>query len=96
MIMYFVYIIASQRNGTLYIGMTSDIAKRVWEHKEGVVKGFTKTYSIKTLVHYELFDDVRDAIEREKRLKKWNRKWKINLIENNNPNWNDLYKDLNS
>jgi len=76
--------------------MTSDIAKRVWEHKEGIVKGFTKTYDVKILVHYELFNDVRDAIEREKRLKKWNRKWKLNLIESNNPNWNDLYEDLNS
>jgi len=94
--MYFVYILASQRNGTLYIGMTSDIAKRVWEHKEGIVRGFTKSYNVKNLVHYELFDDVRDAIEREKRLKKWNRQWKLNLIESNNPNWNDLYETLNT
>lgn len=93
--MPFVYILASQRNGTLYIGVTSNLPKRIWEHKNGVVDGFSKRYNIKTLVHYEQFDDMPHAIEREKRLKKWNRAWKLRLIEENNPTWNDLYKTLN-
>jgi len=88
---YFVYILASKRNGTLYIGVTNNLKKRVFEHKQGLVEGFTKKYNVKTLVYYEWADDVRSAIQREKNLKKWNRKWKLELIEKENPEWDDLY-----
>jgi putative endonuclease len=91
---YYVYILASQRNGTLYIGITSDLIKRVYEHKNNLVDGFTKKYKLHSLVHYEHCDDVESAIIREKRLKKWNRKWKLELIEKENPQWRDLYEDL--
>ena len=91
---YFVYILASEKNGTLYIGVTSDLAKRVWEHKNGSVEGFTKQHKIKTLVYFEQTDDIWSAIAREKQLKKWNRSWKIKLIEKNNLKWRDLYLDL--
>ena len=87
---YAVYILASQRNGTLYIGVTSDLPKRVWEHKQGVVEGFSKEHSVKNLVWYELHDDIEAAITREKRIKKWNRIWKLSLIEEKNPEWDDL------
>ena len=87
---YYVYILASKCNGTLYIGVTSDIHKRVWEHRNGVIPGFTKKYGIKTLVYYEVFDDVRAAIDREKRLKKYKHEWKINLIQQRNVEWQDL------
>jgi len=90
----FVYIMASERNGTLYIGVTSDLVKRVYEHKTSAVDGFTKKYNIHTLVYYEMADDIRGAIEREKQLKKWNRQWKLRLIEKENPTWKDLYDDL--
>jgi len=90
----FVYILASERNGTLYIGVTSDLVKRINEHKTNAIDGFTKTYNIHTLVYYEIADDIRGAIEREKQLKKWNRQWKINLIEKENPTWRDLYSEL--
>jgi putative endonuclease len=93
---YYVYILASQRNGTLYIGVTNDIVRRAFEHREGLVPGFTKKYRIKTLVYFETFEDIGFAIEREKRLKKWNRAWKLELIEKLNPNWHDLYETLNS
>jgi len=83
---YFVYILASKRNGTLYIGVTNDLVRRVWEHREGLVEGFTKKYSVSRLVHYETFDDVYAAINRETRLKKWKRQWKIALIQKNNAN----------
>ena len=86
-----VYILASNRNGTIYIGVTSDLLKRIWEHKEGLVQGFTKEYNVHKLVWYELHDSAESAITREKRMKKWNRKWKIRLIEEKNPYWNDLY-----
>ncbi len=88
---YYVYILASQRNGTLYIGVTNDLKRRVYEHKEGLADGFTKRYDIKTLVHAEPYDLVEDAIRREKQLKHWNRNWKIELIERGNPDWDDLY-----
>ena len=91
---YYVYILASKRNGTLYIGMTNNLARRVWEHKQGLVKGFTKKYDVERLVYSESFARPRDAIEREKRLKKWNRAWKIQLIESVNPGWKDLSETL--
>lgn len=91
---YYVYILASQRNTTLYIGITSDLAKRVGEHKNKVVKGFTQKYNVTRLVYYECYDDPENAILREKRLKKWKRKWKDELIEKMNPEWKDLYEEL--
>jgi putative endonuclease len=87
---YYVYILASARNGTLYIGMTNNLPRRMWEHKEGLVPGFTKKYGVKTLVYYELFNEVGAAIHRETRLKKFKREWKLNLIEQRNPDWLDL------
>jgi putative endonuclease len=87
---YYVYILASKRNGTLYIGVTNDLERRVAEHKQGVHDGFTKKYGIKNLVYLEWFPDIRDAITREKQLKKWNRQWKLQLIEKENPEWIDL------
>ena len=89
-----VYILASKKNGTLYTGMTSDLLKRVYEHKEGLAEGFTKKYGVKLLVYYEIHENPDLAIKREKRIKKWNRAWKINLIEKDNPEWDDLYGDL--
>lgn len=88
---YWVYIICSQRNGSLYIGVTKDLLRRISEHKNGLIEGFSKKYNIKILVHAEQFQDVYDAINREKQLKKWNRAWKLDLIEKNNPKWEDLY-----
>ena len=88
------YILASQRNGTLYIGVTSDLIKRVWEHKNDVVEGFTKKYGVHMLAYYELHDDMERAIIREKRLKEWNRAWKLRLIEEMNPDWDDLYESI--
>jgi len=93
---FYVYILASKRNGTLYIGMTSNLTKRIWEHKNDIIDGFTKSYNIKTLVYFEIHDDVEIAITREKQLKKWNRAWKIRLIEEKNPAWKDLYSDIRS
>ena len=86
----YVYILASRRNGTLYIGCTTDLAKRVYEHREGLVRGFTRQYGVKRLVYFETYDDVSDAIVRERRLKEWHRAWKIRLIEMDNPCWDDL------
>jgi len=86
-----VYILASKRNGTLYIGVTSDLVKRIWEHKNNRVEGFTKRYNVHRLVWYELHDSMESAITREKRLKNWKRKWKLELIESSNPKWQDLY-----
>jgi putative endonuclease len=91
---YFVYIMASKRNGTLYIGVTNNLIKRVYEHKSDIVEGFTKKYSVHKLVYYEETADIYGAIQREKSLKKWNRKWKIKLIEKFNPNWKDLYEEV--
>ena len=82
---------ASKRNGTLYIGVTSDLVKRMWEHRNDMVEGFTKRYGVHQLVWYELHENMESAIEREKRLKEWKRKWKLELIEGTNPNWLDLY-----
>ena len=93
---YFVYILASRRNGTLYIGVTNDLLKRVHQHKERLVPGFTHKYNVHMLVYYEKYSEIYSAIEREKRLKKWNRQWKINLIESVNPDWKDLYNGLHS
>ncbi|MBI3478940.1 MAG: GIY-YIG nuclease family protein [Nitrosomonadales bacterium] len=89
-----VYILASQRNGTLYIGVTSDLVKRIWEHKNGAVDGFTKEYGVHILVHYELHADMVAAIAREKQIKKWNRAWKLELIESKNPEWRDLWEEI--
>ncbi|MEZ6059974.1 MAG: GIY-YIG nuclease family protein [Planctomycetaceae bacterium] len=86
-----VYILASKRNGTLYTGVTSDLVQRVWEHKNDVREGFTKDYAVHTLVYFELHEDMESAITREKRIKKWNRAWKLRLIEEKNSDWNDLY-----
>ncbi len=86
-----VYILASKRNGTLYIGVTSNLVKRIWEHKNNKVEGFTKRYGVHQLVWYEIHENMESAIVREKRLKEWKRKWKLELIENNNPYWHDLY-----
>ncbi|NLA40147.1 MAG: GIY-YIG nuclease family protein [Smithella sp.] len=91
---YYVYILASKKDGTLYIGVTGDLVKRVYEHKQNEVEGFTKKYNVHNLVYYEIYQDVNEAILREKQMKKWNRQWKINLIEKNNPGWNDLYKKI--
>jgi len=91
---YFVYILASKRNGTLYIGVTNDLMRRVYEHKNNLINGFTQKYNVHQLVYYEQTSDIDSAIQREKRLKKWNRKWKLKLIEKENPNWNDLYEQL--
>jgi len=88
------YLLASKRNGTLYVGVTSDLIKRVWEHKNHLVDGFTKKYKVNKLVYFEKHDNPEHAIAREKRLKKWNRAWKIRLIEKNNPDWTDLYDSL--
>ena len=89
-----VYILASKKNGNLYIGVTSDLAKRIWEHKNDLVKGFTKRYKVHNLVWYEVHDNIDAAIEREKNMKEWQRVWKIKLIEKDNPNWNDLYNAI--
>lgn len=91
---FFVYILASDRNGTLYIGMTSNLIKRVFEHKNEMAKGFTKKYHVKNLVYFEAFEDAENAIIREKQLKKWNRTWKLRVIEEMNPEWRDLFEDL--
>jgi putative endonuclease len=91
---YYVYILASKRNGTLYIGVTSDLIKRVEEHKNNLVDGFTKKYNVHDLVYFENTDNIESAIKREKQLKTWKREWKLELIEKQNPTWSDLYKDL--
>lgn len=94
--LYFVYILASKRNGTLYIAVTNDLIRRVWEHREGVAVGFTNKYGVTTLVYYEVFEEISAAIQRETRLKKWKRLWKIALIEKDNPRWLDLYETVGS
>ena len=93
---YYVYILASDRNGTLYIGVTNDLIRRIYQHKHESTDGFTKRYRIKTLVHFEIFDTAHNAISREKQLKNWHREWKLNLIEKSNPYWNDLYPQITS
>ena len=92
--LYCVYILASKRYGTLYTGITSNLAQRMYQHQEGLVDGFTKKYDVHQLVYYEVHLDVYEAITREKRIKKWNRQWKINLIEENNPQWLNLANGL--
>lgn len=91
---YYVYILASKKFGTLYIGMTRDLIKRVWEHQSDLVESFTKKYIVHTLVYFEVFDDIEYALKREKQLKNWKRDWKINVIERENPGWVDLYPNL--
>jgi len=91
---YFVYIMASKKNGVLYIGVTNDLVKRAYEHKNNLVKGFTEKYFVHKLVYFEDTNDIDAAIFREKQLKKWKRDWKIALIEKNNPEWKDLYQEL--
>jgi len=93
---YYVYLLASQLQGTLYVGVTNDLARRVYEHKAGMIEGFTKEYRVHRLVYYETYVDVREAIAREKAIKKWRRAWKVALIERDNPTWSDLYDRLNT
>ncbi len=89
-----VYILASKKEGTLYVGVTSALVKRIYEHKNNVLEGFTKEYGVHTLVYYEVHESMEEAIKKEKKLKKWKRQWKIDLIENENPDWKDLYLDI--
>jgi putative endonuclease len=91
---FVVYILASDRNGTLYVGVTSKLAERVWQHKEGFVEGFSQKHGVDKLVWYELHESAESAINREKRIKKWNRAWKVRMIEETNPYWNDLFDGL--
>jgi len=91
---FFVYILASQRNGTLYVGVTSDLPKRIYEHKNGLVDGFTKQHNVKTLVYYEKHDTAESAITRDKNIKAWKRDWKLRIIEEQNPEWKDLYEEI--
>ncbi len=91
---YYVYILASERNGTLYIGVTNNLIRRVYEHKTDAVEGFSKRYSTHSLAYYEEFSDINTALSREKQLKKWNRLWKLKLIESLNPHWDDLYEKI--
>jgi putative endonuclease len=88
------YILASGRNGTLYVGVTSDLTRRVWEHREGVVPGFTRRYRVWQLVYFEVYDQIADAVGRERRMKQWKREWKIRLIEGSNPHWRDLAHEI--
>jgi len=91
---YYTYIMASRKGGVLYIGVTSDLVKRVYEHKQGLVEGFTRRYNVKMLVYFEIYEDVNEAILREKRLKTWQRQWKVELIEASNKEWRDLYETI--
>lgn len=90
----YVYIITNERNGTLYIGVTNSLVKRIYEHKSKTFEGFSSKYDVSKLVYYEIFEDEENAIKREKRLKKYNRNWKKDLIENFNPDWHDLYDEI--
>ncbi|MCK5595604.1 GIY-YIG nuclease family protein [bacterium] len=91
---YYVYILASKKNGTLYTGVTSDLVKRIYEHKNDLVEGFTKKYQVHSLVYFGIFSDINEAIHREKCIKRWKRAWKIELIEKNNSNWKDCYAEI--
>ena len=91
---FYVYILASRRNGTLYIGMTDNLVQRVWMHRNNVVPGFTKAYGVKMLVWYEQHETRAEALTRERQMKRWNRKWKLQIIERSNPRWSDLYEAL--
>ncbi|MBM3538752.1 MAG: GIY-YIG nuclease family protein [Alphaproteobacteria bacterium] len=93
---YYVYILASKPNGTLYVGVTKDLVRRAWEHRTGAVEGFTRKHRVHTLVYFEVLEDVRSAIEREKKLKRWRRDWKVALIIGTNPEWRDLYDEIAS
>jgi len=88
---YFVYLLASRRNGTLYVGVTNDLVRRLWEHKQKVVPGFTKTHDVDRLVWFEVHNSIEAAITREKQIKRWKRDWKIDLFQDSNPRWDDLY-----
>ncbi|MDO8429608.1 MAG: GIY-YIG nuclease family protein [Candidatus Daviesbacteria bacterium] len=92
--MYYVYILASKRNGTLYIGVTNDLVRRVFEHKNDLIEGFTQKYNVHQLVYFEQHEEIEQAILKEKQIKKWKRKWKLELIEKSNPDWDDLYKSI--
>ena len=92
--MCYVYIMVSKRNGTLYVGVTDDLVRRVWQHKQGLVEGFSKRYGCKLLVWYDSTGDITAAIQREKQIKEWKRRWKLRIIEEANPNWNDLYDSI--
>jgi len=91
---YFVYILASQRNGTLYVGSTSNLIQRIWQHKNNIILGFTSKYCVNQLVYYEEHQNIIEMVRRERRLKNWCREWKLNLIEGFNPTWRDLYKEI--
>lgn len=91
---YYVYIMASNRNGTLYIGVTSKLRERIFKHKNGTFDGFTKKYKVDRLVYFDVTNSIEEAIKKEKQIKKWNRQWKMRLIEDLNPKWEDLYKNL--
>lgn len=91
---FFVYILASKRNGTLYTGITSNLVQRVWQHKQNMIVGFTNKYNVKILVWYEVYENAENAITREKQIKKWKRAWKLRLIEEKNPHWKDLYEEI--
>ncbi|HKR88335.1 MAG TPA: GIY-YIG nuclease family protein [Phenylobacterium sp.] len=91
---FYVYILASQRNGTLYTGVTNNLSRRVYEHREGLIQGFTADYGVKMLVWYEAFPTALEAIAAEKRIKRWRRQWKLELIERDNPQWRDLYLEF--
>lgn len=93
---FYVYILTNRMYGTLYVGVTSDLSKRIWEHKNKVVEGFSKKYGLTILVYYEVHENAESAIKREKRLKKWDRKWKIDAIQKQNPEWRDLYEEVAS
>jgi putative endonuclease len=91
---FYVYILASKPNGTLYTGVTSNLIQRVWQHKNDVIQGFTRKYNVKTLVYYEVHENAESALTREKKIKRWRRAWKLGLIENSNPEWRDLYENI--
>ena len=91
---FYVYILANKRNGTLYIGMTDDLVRRVWQHREGTIEGFTKAYSVRNLVWFEEHSTRESAFTRERQMKKWNRNWKLREIESSNPEWRDLWEEI--
>ena len=91
---FYIYMMTNKRKGTIYTGVTNDLTVRVWQHKNNIFEGFTKKYKLYKLVHYEQYEDINSAIEREKQVKKWRRQWKLELIEKLNPEWNDLYEDI--
>jgi putative endonuclease len=91
---YYVYILASKKNGTMYVGVTGDLIKRIYEHKQNLIDGVTKKYGVHDIVYYEVHNEIEEAITREKQIKKWNRNWKLRLIEERNPDWKDLYNEI--